>query len=81
MKPEFVNQRPCPGLAPRIYCYSNSIFHNASPVLNSRGGALRYQMATHCQTAARSGSGERQNIGAVNSFEGKKGGGQLQTKN
>ena len=38
------------------------------------GGALRYQMATHCETAARSGSGERQNIGAVNSFEGKKGG-------
>ena len=40
----------------------------------SRGGALRYRMATHCQTAARSGSGERQNIGAVNSLEGKKGG-------
>ena len=38
------------------------------------GGALRYRMATHCQTAARSGSGERQNIGAVNSLEGKKGG-------
>ena len=44
-------------------------------------------MATHCQTAVRSGSCERQNIGAVNSFEGKKkkkkkGGGaaQLQTK-
>ena len=31
-------------------------------------------MATHCQMAARSGSGECQNIGAVNSFEGKKGG-------
>ena len=30
-------------------------------------------MATHCQTAA-SGSGERQNIGGVNSLEGKKGG-------
>ena len=29
-------------------------------------------MATRCQTAARSGSGERQNIGAVNSFESKK---------
>ena len=38
------------------------------------GGALRYRMATHCQMGARSGSGERQNIGAVNSFEGKKGG-------
>ena len=38
------------------------------------GGALRYQMATHCQTAGRSGSGERENIGAVNSFEAKKGG-------
>ena len=38
-------------------------------------------MATHCQTAARNGSSERQNIGVVNSFEGKKkGGGQLQTK-
>ena len=35
---------------------------------------LRYQMATHCKTATRSGSGERQNIGAVNSFEGRKGG-------
>ena len=44
------------------------------------GGALRCQMATHCQTAARSGSGECQNIGAVNPFEGQKGGGQLQTK-
>ena len=41
-------------------------------------------MVTHCQTAARSRSGEHQNVGAVNSFEGKKGGGrgggQLQTK-
>ena len=45
------------------------------------GGSLRYQMATHCQTDARNRSGERQNIRAVNSFEGKKGGGgQLQTK-
>ena len=35
-------------------------------------------MATHCQMATRSGSGEQ----AVNSFEGKKkGGSQLQTKN
>ena len=40
-----------------------------------QGGALKYQMATNCQMAARSGSGERQNIGAVNSFEGKKKGG------
>ena len=38
-------------------------------------------MASHCQTAAQSGSGECQNIGAVNTFQGKKGGGQLQTKN
>ena len=50
------------------------------------GGALRsrlrYQMATHCQTATRSGSGECQTLGAGNSFEGKKkgGGGQFQTK-
>ena len=29
-------------------------------------------MATHCQTAAWSRSGECQNIGAVNSLEGKK---------
>ena len=33
-------------------------------------------MVTHCQTAARSRSGEHQNVGAVNSFEGKKGGGE-----
>ena len=32
-------------------------------------------MATHCQTAVQSGSGERQNIGVVDSFEGKKEGG------
>ena len=31
-------------------------------------------MATHCQTATQSGSSERQNSGAVNSFWGKKGG-------
>ena len=36
------------------------------------GGALRYRMATDCQTAAQSGSGEGQNIGAAHSFEGKK---------
>ena len=40
-------------------------------------------MATHCQTATRSGSIELENIGVVNSFVGKKkgGGGQLQTNN
>ena len=37
------------------------------------GGSLRYQMATHCQTAALSGSSKRQNLGAVNSSEGKEG--------
>ena len=42
------------------------------------GGALRYQMATHCQMTMRSESGEHQNIGGVNSFKGRKGG---QTKN
>ena len=31
-------------------------------------------MATHCQTATQSGSGEHQNIGAVHSLEGKRGG-------
>ena len=31
-------------------------------------------MGTHCQTAAWSRSGERQNLGAVNYFWGKKGG-------
>ena len=38
-------------------------------------------MATNCQTAMQSGGGESQNLGAVNSFKGKKGGGQLQTEN
>ena len=39
-------------------------------------------MAAYCQMAAQSRSGERPNIRAVNSFEGKKkGGSQLQTKN
>ena len=33
------------------------------------------------QTAAQSGNGDRQNLGAVNSFWGKEGGCQLQTKN
>ena len=31
-------------------------------------------MATDCQTAAQSIGGERQNLGAVNYFEGQKGG-------
>ena len=44
------------------------------PPAEGGGRALRYQMATHCQTVAQSGSRERQNIGGVNSFEGKKGG-------
>ena len=39
-------------------------------------------MGTHCQTAVQSGSGERQNLGAVTSFLGqKKGDDQLQTEN
>ena len=36
------------------------------------GGALRYRMATHCRIV-KSSSGKRQNVGAVNSFGGKKG--------
>ena len=45
------------------------------------GGALGYWMATHCQTATRSGGGKRQILGAVNYFRGKKkGGGQLLTE-
>ena len=32
------------------------------------GGGTQVLIGTHCQTAARSGSGERQNSGAVNSF-------------
>ena len=44
------------------------------------GGSLWSCMATQCQTDTRSGGGELQNLGAVNSFEGKKGGGQLQTE-
>ena len=36
------------------------------------GGALRYQMATHCQTAAQSGSGEHQYI--YSPLKDKKGG-------
>ena len=38
------------------------------------GGALRLWMITHCQSGEQCGSSERQNIGAVQSFEGKKGG-------
>ena len=38
------------------------------------GGALRYQIITHCQTAMQSGSSARQNLWMVNSFEAKKGG-------
>ena len=37
-------------------------------------------MATHCQMTARSRSVKRQNLGGVNSLEGKNGGCQLQTK-
>ena len=37
-------------------------------------------MATHCQMATRSRSGEHQNIGVVNPFEGKKGGRSNSTK-
>ena len=36
-------------------------------------------MATHCQTAVRSGSGECQSIGSIH-LKGKKGGGQRQTE-
>ena len=38
-------------------------------------------MAIHCQTVAQSGCGECQNLGEVNSFNCKKGGGQLQINN
>ena len=38
-------------------------------------------MDTDCQKAARSGSGDHQNSGAVNSFWGKKGGRSTQTMN
>ena len=39
---------------------------SAARPLGGGGVALRYQMATHCQTAARSGSCECQNIEPVN---------------
>ena len=38
------------------------------------GGALLCLMATNCQTAGQSRGSEHQNLGAVNSFEGKSGG-------
>ena len=38
-------------------------------------------MDAHCPMAARSGSGECHNLGAVKSFESKTGGGHFQTKN
>ena len=46
-----------------------------------RGGGTQVRMGTHCQTAAWSRSGECQHLGAVNSFWGIVGGGQLQAKN
>ena len=45
------------------------------------GGGGHSGSNRYCQTDARSRSGEREDLGAVNSFWGKKGGGQLQTKN
>ena len=44
------------------------------------GGTQVPNACTHCQTAVRSVSCEHQNIGAVTSFERKKGASQLQTK-
>ena len=44
------------------------------------GGGTWVRMDTHCQTDVRSRNSEYQNLGAVSSFWGKKGGGQLQTK-
>ena len=55
-----------------MYIHQDS--HGGEQLRGLVRGALRCQMATHCQMAARSGSGECQKIGAVNSFEGKKGG-------
>ena len=49
-------------------------YHHEKAGYKAQGGALRYRMATHCQTGMCSGSGEHQNIRAVNSFEGRKGG-------
>ena len=53
------------------------------PLARGGGGALRYQIATHCQTAGQSGSGECQNIGKVKEEKKKGGGGgdEVQTKN
>ena len=58
----------------RVYRAEKVVTFGKGSIPGGGGGALRYQMATQCQTAARSGSSERQNIGAVNSFEAKKGG-------
>ena len=49
--------------------------------LKPGGGALWYRMATHCQTAARTGRGDRQNIGRSTHLKAEKGGCQLKTKN
>ena len=58
-----------------------TIYHSASSAHPQGGGTqVPNVYGVHCQTAAQSGSGEGQNIGAVNSFEGKKEGGQLQTE-
>ena len=50
--------------------------YGATITLGSKvqGGTQVYRMATHCPTTTWSGSGERQNIWTVSSFEGKKGG-------
>ena len=58
-----------------IVCKVVSVGRGARYAGRDVSPGLRYQMATHCQTAARSRSGECQNIGA------EEGGGQLQTKN
>ena len=73
LRPPWVRPSSCPGPAAVQSSGGGGGggWGGASP---GGGGALRYQMATHCQTAAQSGSGERQNIGAVNSFKGRKGG-------
>ena len=55
-----------------IACNCSGVWLALGIAPGAGGGALRYRMGTHCQTAARSGSGEHQNVGAVNSFEGKK---------
>ena len=64
---------PPPGSAPAysFIAIPSRECHARSPG-GGGGRALRYWMTTHCQTATRSGGGERQNLGAVNPFEGKK---------